>query len=529
MDSHVYDHDFDARVKSKLLDRGWEHIHVAETPEEAVELLIQIWDRQIRRIKNSIDSFKSDDPDVILPGRYPGIAIGIARDRIPPGVQEPHGFVQRGRGIYTTTITRPQQFRDYLLEQLSLLHRNYGVPFIIGLSEYRIPVEFVDPAEGLTKDQVDMIGPRDISMIASSMKEPDGFYPLALFSGPYTHEMFHRLSYYTGTDSEHFQQTVFAVNYSMYPDSFMMHALELVAKFPDEYELVVPEREKARLRLLKRKRSLHDEISAAIEKLSQDATDAASILGGLLTALQEIDHDLTTLLDNKTACQMPAYHLKAPGKRGVTLINIGVGPSNAATIVECMAPLRLLSLVMAGHCGGLRQYQSLGQYVAAEGYVRADWTYHPFVPLNAPLLPMAEIQEGLRKAIADEYGKDPHDLRDILQTGVVASTNFRTNEVDCNDAIREEILNSRALAVDMESAVIAAGCHRWSIPYGVLLVISDLPYHSILKSTRATNKFYKESVERHMRICFRYWQVIKDVPHTLPSRKLRGRTDPAFR
>lgn len=29
---------------------------------------------------------------------------------------------------------------------------------------------------------------------------------------------------------------------------------------------------------------------------------------------------------------MPAYQLTAPGHKGVTLVNIGVGPSNAKTI-----------------------------------------------------------------------------------------------------------------------------------------------------------------------------------------------------
>src|SRR6516225_2705714 len=38
--------------------------------------------------------------------------------------------------------------------------------------------------------------------------------------------------------------------------------------------------------------------------------------------------------------QMPAFHLVEPGYRGITLINIGTGPSNARTITDHVAVLR---------------------------------------------------------------------------------------------------------------------------------------------------------------------------------------------
>jgi AMP nucleosidase len=38
--------------------------------------------------------------------------------------------------------------------------------------------------------------------------------------------------------------------------------------------------------------------------------------------------------------QMPAYHLIAPDRSGITLVNIGVGPSNAKTICDHLAVLR---------------------------------------------------------------------------------------------------------------------------------------------------------------------------------------------
>src|SRR5690606_8122011 len=70
--------------------------------------------------------------------------------------------------------------------------------------------------------------------------------------------------------------------------------------------------------------------------------------------------------------QMPAYHLMAEGGRGVTLVNIGVGPSNAKTITDHLAVLRPQAWVMIGHCGGLRGSQTIGDYVLAHAYLRDD-------------------------------------------------------------------------------------------------------------------------------------------------------------
>ncbi|MGO7616600.1 AMP nucleosidase, partial [Rhizobium ruizarguesonis] len=61
--------------------------------------------------------------------------------------------------------------------------------------------------------------------------------------------------------------------------------------------------------------------------------------------------------------QMPAYHMKKKGHAGITMINIGVGPSNAKTITDHVAVLRPHAWLMLGHCAGLRNSQRLGDYV----------------------------------------------------------------------------------------------------------------------------------------------------------------------
>ena len=48
--------------------------------------------------------------------------------------------------------------------------------------------------------------------------------------------------------------------------------------------------------------------------------------------------------------QMPAWHHVLPGEPGVTMVNIGVGPSNAKTITDHLAVLRPDLVLMIGHC-----------------------------------------------------------------------------------------------------------------------------------------------------------------------------------
>src|SRR5690606_20895365 len=58
--------------------------------------------------------------------------------------------------------------------------------------------------------------------------------------------------------------------------------------------------------------------------------------------------------------QMPAFHLVGPRNEGITMINIGTGPSNARNITDHVAVMRPHAWLMLGHCAGLRNSQKLG-------------------------------------------------------------------------------------------------------------------------------------------------------------------------
>src|SRR3546814_16493803 len=101
---------------------------------------------------------------------------------------------------------------------------------------------------------------------------------------------------------------------------------------------------------------------------------------------------------------MPAYHLIAPDGGGITLVNIGGGPSNAKTICDHLAVLRPEAWLMIGHCGGLRPSQRIGDYVLAHAYLRDDHILDSVLPPEIPTPPIPEMQHALARAPAAVSG-----------------------------------------------------------------------------------------------------------------------------
>jgi AMP nucleosidase len=89
---------------------------------------------------------------------------------------------------------------------------------------------------------------------------------------------------------------------------------------------------------------------------------------------------------------------------------------------------------------------------------------------------------------------------------------------------------SRAIALDMESATIAANGLRFRVPYGTLLCVSDKPLHGEIKLPGMANQFYRERVDQHLRIGMRAIELLREQrPEQLHSRKLRSLAEVAFR
>ena len=226
--------------------------------------------------------------------------------------------------------------------------------------------------------------------------------------------------------------------------------------------------------------------------------------------------------------QMPAWHHMLPGRAGVTMVNIGVGPSNAKTITDHLAVLRPNCWLMVGHCGGLRQSQQIGDYVLAHGYLRQDGILDSLVPPDVPIPALAEVQIALQDAAALVTGEKGETLKQRLRTGTVVTNDDRNWELRYTQE-RRRINLSRAIAVDMESGTVAANGYRLRVPYGTLLCVSDKPLHGEIKLPGAANAFYERAVAEHLQIGLATLDLLRERRDTLHSRKLRSFDEPPFR
>jgi AMP nucleosidase len=226
--------------------------------------------------------------------------------------------------------------------------------------------------------------------------------------------------------------------------------------------------------------------------------------------------------------QMPSYHLLAEGRAGISLVNIGVGPSNAKNITDHLAVMRPHVWLMIGHCGGLRPSQSIGDYVLAHAYLRDDHVMDDVLPPEIPIPPIAEVQQALSQAAVAITGEDGDALKKRLRTGTVVTTDDRNWELRYTlSALR--FSQSRAVAIDMESATLAAQGYRFRVPYGTLLCVSDKPLHGELKLPGQANHFYERAIREHIDIGIETMKILRGFGPKLHSRKLRAFDEPPFR
>ncbi len=477
-------------------------------PRAAVEQVRRIYDASINVLRDGLHSFvTSGKASQKVRACYPFARVHtdtVAR----PRSKLAYGFVA-GAGSFETTLTRPDLFAKYYEEQFALLIKNHGVSIEIGTSAQPIPVHFSfaehDHVEGslsaerrsLMRDLFDL---PDLSAmddgIANGTFEaaPGQSQPLALFTGPRVDYSLHRLRHYTGTGPEHFQNFVLFTNYQFYIDEFVSMGHRLMQDTAQEYVAFV-------------------EPGNVITRRKDIAAKAGDELGRAPPRLP----------------QMPAYHLVRADGSGISMVNIGVGPANAKTITDHIAVLRPHAWVMLGHCAGLRTSQQLGDYVLAHAYVREDHVLDEDLPLWVPIPPLAEVQVAIQEAVAEVTQLKGYDLKRIMRTGTVASTDNRNWELLPHRTPERRFSQSRAVALDMESATIAANGFRFRVPYGTLLCVSDKPLHGEIKLPGMANHFYRERVDQHLRIGIRALELLREQGvDQLHSRKLRSFAEVAF-
>ena len=473
---------------------------------QTVAELDRLYRASVERLQTALTAFLTDgtlpDPATRSDGSfaYPEIRLTYrGQDGRPAPLRSFGRLVTAGE--YRISVTKPALFADYLVEQLTLLIEDYDVTVEAVEGRQEIPFPYVlDPGHALGLDQVSVADlarhfpATELAYIGDEIAdglwiERDGTRPLALFDGLRTDFSIARLRHYMGTPAEHTQRFVLFTNYHRYVDEFVRWAASQLGE--------------------------------------GSRFTALSGAGGVVVRAGD-DPDLLISDSAWRRHQMPAYHLMAEDGTGVTLVNIGVGPSNAKTICDHLAVMRPEAWLMIGHCGGLRPSQRIGDYVLAHAYLRDDHVLDDVLPPEIPVPAIAEVQVALAKAAEIVSGQSGEELKRRLRTGTIVTTDDRNWELRYSrSALRFSL--SRAVGIDMESATIAAQGYRFRVPYGTLLCVSDKPLHGELKLPGQANRFYERAISEHMRIGIEACEQLRREGPKLHSRKLRAFDEPPFR
>jgi len=475
------------------------------TGRQLVAQLDDLFKAATGRLRDAIQAYilHGTRPDTAARGdgsfAYPEIRVSYSGDGDAPSPLRSFGRLTQP-GLYATSVTQPALFADYLTEQLDLLMSDYDVSVEVGTGRQEIPFPYVLDA-AMDLDDISAVElarwfpTTELAEIGDEIADGifdlnEGARPLALFDGLRTDFSLARLRHYTGTPPEDVQKYVLFTNYHRYVDEFARWA---------------------------------------IEQLKGDGPYThLSGAGGVIVTRDTADPEAAITDSAWRRHQMPAWHLCTRDGTGITLVNIGVGPSNAKTITDHMAVMRPEAWLMIGHCGGLRPSQRIGDYVLAHAYLRDDHVLDDVLPPEIPVPAIAEVQQAMARAAETVSGESGEVLKRRLRTGTIVTTDDRNWELMFSkSALR--FSQSRAVGIDMESATIAAQGYRFRVPYGTLLCVSDKPLHGELKLPGQANRFYERAIAEHMKIGIEACNELRREGAKLHSRKLRAFNEPPFR
>jgi AMP nucleosidase len=491
-----------------MMGEGFGSFQRVASANEALERLQYLHQHATQALREALERFLAEgtapsEAEFAL-FRYPELRITYSPEGVMPVSARAYAKFQ-GPGVYSTTITQPDHFAPYLREQIGLLMKDFDAIVEVGVSTQEIPYPYVVDrgdemgGRGVTAAELARFFPVPLLALVGD-EVADGLWefrdgeprPLSLFDAVRVDFSLKRLNHYTGTDWRSIQPWILLTNYHRYVDQFVRWGLAQLQSDGRFVRMVLPE-------------------NTVIER-GMPADEA------LAKAMSVAWHRF----------QMPAYHLIAQDGHGISLVNIGVGPANAKNITDHLAVLRPHCWLMIGHCGGLRQSQTIGDYVLAHGYLRQDRILDDIVPPDMPIPALAEVQVALQEAAAQVTGDHGEALKRRLRTGTVMTNDDRNWEFRWQQE-RRRINLSRAIAVDMESGTIAAQGYRLRVPYGTLLCVSDKPLHGEIKLPGAANAFYERAVGEHLEIGLAALDLLRTNRVSLHSRKLRSFDEPPFR
>ena len=150
---------------------------------------------------------------------------------------------------------------------------------------------------------------------------------------------------------------------------------------------------------------------------------------------------------------------------GLSIINFGIGSSNAATIMDLLSAISPKGVLFLGKCGGLKKTTDIGHFILPTAAIRGEGTSDDYFPKEVPAMPSFKLHKYV-SAILVEKNID-------YRTGVVYSTNRRVWEHDKD--FKKYLKKVRAMGIDMETATFFITGFSNQISRGALLLVIDTP------------------------------------------------------
>jgi AMP nucleosidase len=188
--------------------------------------------------------------------------------------------------------------------------------------------------------------------------------------------------------------------------------------------------------------------------------------------------------------------------KNITIINFGMGSSNAGTIMDLLSAIKPKAVLFLGKCGGLKKANALGDYVLPIAAIRGEGTSNEYLPPEVPSVPAFSMLRAISSALRD-YGHD-------YWTGTIYTTNRRVWEYDAD--FKNYLVKTHATAIDMETATLLTAGFANKIPTGALLMISDKPLEEGgVKTDESDRKVTQQFVNEHVMLGIEaLMQIIND-------------------
>jgi AMP nucleosidase len=176
---------------------------------------------------------------------------------------------------------------------------------------------------------------------------------------------------------------------------------------------------------------------------------------------------------------------------GLTIINYGIGSSNAATIMDLLTAVSPKGVLFLGKCGGLKKSTELGHFILPIAAIRGEGTSDDYFPPEVPALPSFKLHKFVSDKIL-EHGVD-------YRTGVIYTTNRRVWEHD--EDFHKRLKEMTCIGIDMETATLFIVGHANAIAHGALLLVSDVPVTPDgVKTEESDRKVTATWVDLHLQI-----------------------------